>query len=134
MNAIFLVALGGGCGAAARVLISGLIFSHTATWSFPLPTFVVNVAGCFLAGIVLGVSERFPLLHEEWRLFLVTGVLGGFTTFSAFGIESLFLLRRSLYLSALLYVVLSAVIGIGAVMLGTFLTAPTASSYQDSRL
>jgi fluoride exporter len=115
---LFLVCLGGAFGAAARWQLGAAIFHRTQDWNFPVGTFTVNVLGCFLAGILLGVAARFDAFSSDVRLFLFTGVLGGFTTFSAFGIETVALLRRESYTTALLYVLLSVTGGVVALWLG----------------
>ena len=94
MKGMLLVALGGAIGSLARYKLSGLVLHHTIDWRFPAGTFAVNVIGCMVAGVLAGLAERHDLLGPEARLLLFTGVLGGFTTFSAFGLETMFLLRR----------------------------------------
>jgi CrcB protein len=94
MKAMLLVALGGALGSVARYKLSGLILHHTIDWRFPAGTFAVNVLGCLVAGVLGGLAEKHDLLSAEARLLLFTGVLGGFTTFSAFGLETMYLLRR----------------------------------------
>lgn len=94
MRGMLLVALGGAIGSVARYKLSGLVLHHTIDWRFPAGTFAVNVIGCMVAGVLAGLAERHDLLGAEARLLLFTGVLGGFTTFSAFGLETMFLLRR----------------------------------------
>ena len=94
MKGILLVALGGAIGSVARYKLSGLVLHHTTDWRFPAGTFAVNVLGCLVAGVLAGLAEKHDLLSADARLLLFTGVLGGFTTFSAFGLETMFLLRR----------------------------------------
>jgi CrcB protein len=100
MKAMLLVALGGAIGSVARYKLSGLVLHHTIDWRFPAGTFAVNVVGCLAAGVLAGLAERHELISAEARLLLFTGVLGGFTTFSAFGLETMFLMRRGEYLIA----------------------------------
>jgi len=119
MNNYLLVLCGGGLGALARYALSAVIFSRTISWHFPISTFIVNVLGCALAGVWLGVSERFEIFTGPWRVFLVTGVLGGFTTFSAFGIETFALIKRGLFVTALAYTTGSVVLGVAA-LIGAF--------------
>lgn len=85
---------------------------------FPYSTFAVNILGCLVIGILAGLAERYELFGPGTRLFLFTGLLGGFTTFSAFGLDAMFLLRRGELLVAALYAVASVVLGIAAVWLG----------------
>lgn len=84
---------------------------------FPYGTLTVNLVGCFLIGMVYALSER-GVVGESWRLFLATGVLGGFTTFSAFSQETVRLLQQGLVLNALTYVLISVVAGLMATYCG----------------
>ena len=118
MNHILLVGLGGALGAIARHKLGGFVLHHSTDWRFPLGTFLVNVLGCLIAGVLAGAIERHGLFSPDTRLFLFTGLLGGFTTFSAFGVETVFLLRRGEVTVALGYVVLSVLCGVGALWLG----------------
>lgn len=126
MKAILLVALGGALGSVARFKMSGWVLHHTVDWRFPAGTFAVNVAGCLVAGILAGLAERQELLSPETRLFLFTGILGGFTTFSAFGLETMFLLKRGELLVAGANIVLSVVFGLLALWLGLSVASPRA--------
>jgi CrcB protein len=118
MKALLLVALGGALGSVARYKLSGLVLHQTIDWKFPLGTFIVNVLGCLVAGILAGMAEKFDLLSADLRLLLFTGVLGGFTTFSAFGLETMFLLRRGEVLVAGANVIVSVVAGLLALWVG----------------
>lgn len=117
MNHLFLVGIGGFLGSVARYKLGGWVLHHTAHWKFPLSTFVVNVAGCLIAGILCGLVEKHDLFRADVRLFLFAGLLGGFTTFSAFGVETVYLIQRGDFLLALLNAVLSVGMGIGALWL-----------------
>lgn len=119
MKSILLVALGGGLGSVARYKFSGWILHHTAQWKFPAGTFAVNVMGCLIAGWLAGLAEKRDLFSPEVRILLFTGIVGGFTTFSAFGLETLFLLRRGDIWIAASNVVLSIVCGLLALRLGS---------------
>jgi len=112
-----LVGLGGALGAIARYLLSGYVLHHSTDWKFPLPTFLVNVLGCLVAGILAGFVVKQEWFSEQHRLFLFTGILGGFTTFSAFGVETVHLLRDGHIGITALYVGLSVVVGIGSLWL-----------------
>lgn len=114
---ILLVGLGGALGAIARYLLSGYVLHHSTDWKFPLPTFLVNVLGCLVAGLLAGFAVKQDWFSEQHRLFLFTGILGGFTTFSAFGVETVHLLRHGHVGITALYVGLSVVVGIGALWL-----------------
>ena len=86
--------------------------------TFPLGTFLVNVSGCFLIGILYGIAGRYAWLTPEWRLLLITGVCGGYTTFSSYSFEAIDLLRQGNYLNFAAYVGLSVVLGLGATFAG----------------
>lgn len=110
MRTILLIGLGSFIGGVSRYLLSQLI-QNKALSSFPYGTLTVNVIGCFLIGIIFGISERSGIT-DEWRLFLTTGLVGGFTTFSAFSYESISLMREGHTGSALLYMGCSVVLGL----------------------
>jgi fluoride exporter len=118
MKSLLLVGLGGCLGAVARYTLGGLVLHHSADWRFPLSTFVVNVSGCLLAGILAGLAEKHDFFTENMRLLLFTGILGGFTTFSAFGLETVYLLQRKEILFALLNAGLSVAAGVLALWVG----------------
>lgn len=118
MQGILLVGAGGFLGAIARYKLGGLVLHMSAQERFPLSTFAVNVVGCLVVGLLAGMAERYDLFGPEARLFLFTGLLGGFTTFSAFGLEAVYLVRRGELLVAALYAGGSVVLGIAAVWLG----------------
>ena len=117
MKQLVLVALGGALGAIARWKLFGAILHHTENWKFPLATFVVNVLGCLIAGALAGLAIKRDLITPDARLFLFTGLLGGFTTFSAFGLETVLLLRQRHYDVALAYVATSTLGGIAGLWL-----------------
>ena len=123
VKAILLVALGGAIGSVARFKLSGYILHHTIDWRFPAGTFAVNVAGCLVAGICAGLAEKHDFFSPDTRLLIFTGLLGGFTTFSAFGLETMFLLKRGEVLIAGANVVLSVVAGLLALWIGLGLAA-----------
>jgi len=116
-KALLFVGLGGGIGSIARYLISSII-SEKSTTSFPLGTFLVNIIGCLLIGLIYGTSERFSWLNTEWRFFLAAGLCGGFTTFSAFTYESLVLLKEGHIFQLAFYAALSVFVGISVTWLG----------------
>jgi CrcB protein len=123
MTHFFLVALGGAVGSTCRYYLSSLIAQRVTGGAFPLSTWLVNVLGCLVAGIVLGLSERFQFLSAEARILIFSGILGGFTTFSAFALETVSLLKQGDLFSALLYVFLSVAIGVSALWLGCALSS-----------
>ena len=118
MNSMIIVALGGALGSVARYGMSGWVLHHAIGWKFPLGTFAVNVIGCLLAGVLAGLAEKHELLSPDTRLLLFTGILGGFTTFSAFGLETMFLLKRGDVLIAGLNIVFSIIAGLLALWIG----------------
>lgn len=118
MKGILLVALGGALGSAARFKLSGWVLHQTVDWRFPAGTFAVNVLGCLAAGVLAGLAEKYDFFTVDARLFLFTGILGGFTTFSAFGLETMFLIRRGEWLVAGSNVVVSVIAGLAALWLG----------------
>ena len=126
MNGLLLVAAGGALGSAARYLLSGWTLQHTLEWRFPLGTFLVNVLGCLAVGVLGGLVVKHDLLSAEARLFLFTGIAGGFTTFSAFGLETFYLLRRGELLVAGGYVAASVAAGLLVLWLGFSLVSPRA--------
>jgi len=82
--------------------------------TFPWPTLAVNIIGSFLIGLILALGIREESFLYNWKLFLATGICGGFTTFSAFSLENMTLLQKGNYLYALLYVTASILLGIAA--------------------
>jgi fluoride exporter len=118
VRSILLVAMGGALGSAARFKLSGWILHHTIAWRFPFGTFAVNVLGCLVAGVLAGLAAKQDLFSPDTRVLLFTGILGGFTTFSAFGLETLLLLKRGAVLVAACNVVLSVVAGLLALWIG----------------
>lgn len=115
------VGLGGFIGSVARYAIAVWLGSPHVS-RFPWATFVVNCVGCLIIGLITGWFSR-ASMSEPVRLLLVTGVLGGFTTFSAFGLESVGLLRRGEFSLALLYILGSVLVSLAAVWLGLWLTS-----------
>ena len=118
MKGILLVAIGGAIGSVARFKMSGYVLQHTIDWKFPAGTFAVNVLGCLVAGILAGLAEKHDLFTQDVRLLLFTGLLGGFTTFSAFGLETMYLLRRGDFAVAGANVILSVIAGLLALAFG----------------
>lgn len=117
MNSGLLVACGGALGALARWLASSAL-QRLSGASYPLGTLAVNALGCLAAGWLVGWLESRSSASEAMRLFLVVGVLGGFTTFSAFGVETLVLARDGRGGAAVAYVAASLALGLGAAALG----------------
>lgn len=115
MTRLLLVALGGALGAVARVLLSGALPRPSG---FPLGTLAVNVLGCLAAGAFLAHAEARGSVTEDARAFLVSGVLGGFTTFSAFGGETFGLWRAGETGLAAANAGANLILGFGAVWAG----------------
>lgn len=113
-----LIALGGALGAVLRYGLSGLAHRITGVVAFPIGTLVVNVSGCLAIGIFGGWAESRQLLGPQARLFLFIGVLGAFTTFSTFGLETVSLLRTGDQARALGNVLLHVTLGLAAVWVG----------------
>jgi len=119
MKIVALIGVGSFIGGVFRYLLSQGIQSKFLS-AFPLGTFTVNIIGCLAIGIIFGISEKVNL-SPEWRLFLATGICGGFTTFSAFSLESLALFREGQIFYAFSYISLSVLLGLFAVYLGMLL-------------
>jgi len=122
MRDLLIVGSGSFLGGVCRYYLSGWVLHSFASERFPLGTFVVNFIGCLVIGIIAGLAEHHHLFSQSTRLFLMTGLLGGFTTFSAFGYETVSLLRTHGMELAILNVVLSVVCGLVAVWVGLRLT------------
>ena len=88
MRNLLLVGAGGFLGAIARYAVTLLLSPAGSTSRLPLGTLVVNVSGCLAIGLLAGLGERTGFLTADARLFLLTGLLGGYTTYSAFALES----------------------------------------------
>lgn len=116
MKLIIAIGTGSFFGGILRYLLSQFIQTKALS-DFPYGTFFVNIIGCFLIGLVYGLFERGNLANE-WRLFLATGLIGGFTTFSAFSVESINLLRNGQVGYASIYIVSSVFIGLIATYIG----------------
>lgn len=114
MNRVLLVAFGGAIGTAARYLLSGAVQRSF----FPTGTLAVNVIGCLVIGFIGGLALRPAGLSQNARMFLATGICGGFTTFSAFGFETMQLIGDGEIWLAGLNVGLQLIGGLGAVWLG----------------
>lgn len=114
---ILLVGLGGGVGSIARYLCQKW-FSENYPQPFPWGTFLVNLLGCFLIGLIYAASEKGTVLSPQTRLFLATGFCGGFTTFSTFAFENMLLLRSGDTLFFFIYTIASVVLGIAGVFAG----------------
>ena|SRR5215207_899133 len=118
---ILLVGLGGAFGSIARYL-GEKYFTQLYPQPFPIGTFMVNVLGCFLIGLFFGLASKNEYLTPAFRLLLMTGFCGGFTTFSALTLEGIELLHEQRFLIFTLYFVLSVLFGLIATFAGLWLT------------
>ena len=114
-----LVALGGAIGAVSRYGLGSYFIKSSST--FPWATWCINLLGCFLAGVFFAFSQQYPTLQNNARLFLMVGILGGFTTFSSFGLETFQLLKHGQTTLALGYVISSVIMGVIFLALGFYL-------------
>jgi CrcB protein len=114
---LFFVAAGGALGSVLRYLLQHF-FNPIQQEAFPTGTWLVNMLGCLLIGIGWGFSERYHLLSEETKLFLLTGICGGFTTLSAFSQESLLLVKADRFSFFAFYLVSTIVGGLAATWIG----------------
>jgi CrcB protein len=118
LGQIFIVGVGGFIGSGLRYAVTVWVQRMFAHSQFPYGTLTVNAVGCLLIGYLAGISLMRDAFDPSMRLFLIAGILGGFTTFSAFAFESLILAQESQYLKAALNSILQVVIGIAAAWLG----------------
>jgi len=118
MRTLLLIGAGGFVGSVLRYLVAGWIQHLSGRLFFPWGTFGVNVLGCLGIGLLGGWTETIKALSSETRLFLIIGLLGGFTTFSTFGYETIALVRDRQFLAAVGNVMLHVFAGLGAVWLG----------------
>ena len=116
MKIILAVGLGSFIGGICRYMVTLFIQNKFLT-TFPFGTMFVNVLGCFLIGIIYALSDR-GSLSPLWRMFLATGMMGGFTTFSTFSNETVSMLRDAEYVPAFSYIAFSIIIGLAATIGG----------------
>lgn len=116
------VAIGGGLGSLARHGVNHLMHARWLTTKFPAGTVAVNLVGCLAIGLLAGLlaSERIAM-KQSWREFLFVGVLGGFTTFSTFGLDTFTLVRSNAAGQAAIYAALQVVGGLAGVWVGYLL-------------
>lgn len=117
MNGVLLVALGGAIGASSRHLV-GIAMLRLLGPGFPWGTLMVNIAGAFAMGVIVELMALKLEVSNELRLFLATGILGGFTTFSAFSLEVALMIERKQMLIAGAYAGLSVVVSVMALFAG----------------
>ena len=120
MKSFLLVFLGGGLGSGLRYLVSIAMNQYSKV--LPYGTFIVNILGCLLIGLILGYAQKENTLTSNQTLLLATGFCGGFTTFSAFANENLELIKNGELFNFSVYTIGSVLIGILAVFIGFYLT------------
>lgn len=118
---LILIALGGGLGSMLRYLAN---INIGKIWPFKLyyATFLVNIIGCLIIGLIIGYLQKNDTNNESLKLLLITGFCGGFTTFSTFGLENFNLLQSQNYITSLIYIAASIIIGIAFVGVGIYLS------------
>ena len=120
MKIILTIGTGSFIGGVLRYLLSQFVQTRFLS-TFPFGTLTVNIIGCFFIGLVFGISEKVNM-PQELRLFLATGILGGFTTFSAFSNESFGMIRDGQLWYASAYIVSSVLIGLFATFTGIIIS------------
>lgn len=113
-NNFLIVGFGGFIGTVLRYAIS-LIFKPGY---FPYATLLVNIIGSFIIGVIISLSMKEPVITQQWKLFIATGICGGFTTFSAFSAENMLLMQEGKYFLSILYIVASILLALSSVFIG----------------
>lgn len=122
MQAFLLVGAGGAIGAMLRFACSNIV-GRLVAGDFPLATMLINIVGSLAMGLFIGaLAKAMPSWAVEARLFVAVGILGGFTTFSAFSLDTITLIERGQLVSAGLYVVLSVAVSVLGLYLGLLIT------------
>lgn len=116
MKSLLWVALGGAIGSILRYVV-GLWLKPEPSLAFPVHTLLVNIIGCLVIGFVFSFLLTVPN-EQYYRLFIITGILGGFTTFSSFGLESFYLFQHNEFAKAFTYILSSNILGLAAVWVG----------------
>ncbi len=118
MTKLLLIGAGGFIGSVLRYVVSGLVQTMSQSIAFPYGTLAVNILGCLSIGFISELADSRALISGDTRVFLIVGILGGFTTFSAFGNETMNLIRDGETALALMNVGAQVLLGLGAVWLG----------------
>lgn len=116
-----MIAIGGALGSMARFAAVGYL-TPMLNYRFPIGTFIVNIVGSFLIGVAYVVIVERAIIPSEWRLFFITGILGGFTTFSSFSLEILQTWQEGHVFNAIFYAASSVVLGLLFAFVGMQLT------------
>lgn len=119
MKDCLIVAAGGAIGAVCRFMIGKLPIGSSD--GFPIKTFIVNILGCFLIGLIAALALKQFSASPRLVLFLKVGICGGFTTFSSFALETGGLIEKGSYITAASYIILSVVVGIVALFAAQYL-------------
>ena len=114
LSALVLVGLGGFFGAIARFVVGTLVSDRWGT-SWPYGTFIINITGCFIIAFFLTLTAERVTVHEAWRYLFPVGFVGAYTTFSTYEFETMRLLQTGAWVRATSYVILSTLVGLGAV-------------------
>ena len=117
VKSYLLVFVGGGLGASLRHAVN-MISARGLGTAFPWGTFIINISGSIVMGLIAGYRAFKGGASQPWRLFLMTGILGGYTTFSAFSLDAVLLYERGEIASALFYVLGSVVLSIAGLFAG----------------
>ncbi len=112
------VAVGAGIGGVLRLLVTQFVVGRYGILAGIYATLFINVSGSFLIGIVIETFQLRDTLNPVWRYFLATGILGGYTTFSTFSYEALFLFSNTMTLAGIAYTIASVALGLGGAFLG----------------
>ena len=121
MTNLLWVGCGGFIGSICRYSLNGLIQRFLTQPWLPYGTLVINILGCFLIGLLSGLSEMRQFLSPEFRLMVFIGLLGGFTTFSTFGYESYGLAKNGNFSATLFNIAIHVIFGLFAVWLGDYI-------------
>ena len=121
IRAILLVGIGGGIGSIFRYLTSVIVGKYFHA-TFPLATFLANISGCLIIGLLFGLFERYHLTNPDLKYLFITGFCGGYTTFSTFAAENINLFQSENSFTAFAYIAASVIVGLLAVWAGVALT------------